>query len=171
MREVPARVRIRSGTANTLSCRRNVVRARSCYRKEKGAVMQWRRVGRGATIGAVAAGVLVISAAAASADINQGDHGKPVWCVQHVVHTYAGISIGPSGEDSDFGPGTKRGVVTYQTQMGVDHDGQVGPVTGHVMFQDVTNVHRIAKQTGDTQLSQDTGSWLSDCPRASSYFK
>jgi peptidoglycan hydrolase-like protein with peptidoglycan-binding domain len=133
--------------------------------------MQWRRIGRGTTVGAIAAGMLMISAAVASADINEGDQGKPVWCVQHVVHTYAGISIGPSGEDSDFGSNTKRGVVTYQTQMGVTHDGQVGPVTGHVMFQDVTNIHRVAKQTGDTGLFNDTGRWLSDCPRASSYFK
>jgi peptidoglycan hydrolase-like protein with peptidoglycan-binding domain len=133
--------------------------------------MQWRRVGRGTTIGVIAAGTLVISAAVASADINRGDTGKPVWCVQHVVHTYAGIGIGSSGEDSQFGAATERGVRTYQSRMNVDDDGQVGTITGHVMFQDVTNVHRIAHQTGDTALFNDTGNWLRDCPRASSYFR
>jgi hypothetical protein len=94
-----------------------------------------------------------------------------VWCVQHVVHTYAGISIGSSGRTASSGPATERGVVTYQRQMHIGDDGQVGTITGHVMFQDVTNIHRIAKQTGDTQLFQNTGSWLSDCPRASGYFR
>jgi len=140
-------------------------------RQQKGTVMRRRRVGRGIAIGAMCGGMLMVSAAVATADINEGDKGKPVWCVQHVVHTYAGIDIGPSGEDGDFGLKTKAGVQTYQRQMGIGHDGQVGPETGHVMFQDVTNIHRVAKQTGDTHLYQDTGSWLSDCPRASGYFK
>lgn len=147
------------------------MQATSCCRNEgDGHALEKGRTG--ATIGAIAAGMLVISTAVASADINRGDKGKPVWCVQHVVHTYAGISVGPSGEDSDFGSNTEKGVVTYQKQMDAKpYDGQVGNITGHVMFQDVTNIHRVAKQTGDTQLYQDTGSWLSDCPRASSYFK
>ncbi|WP_020638958.1 peptidoglycan-binding domain-containing protein [Amycolatopsis balhimycina] len=133
--------------------------------------MQWRQAGRGATIGVLAAGMLAVSATAAFADIVRGNNGQAVWCVQHVVHTYNGISVGPKGEDSDFGGNTERGVKTYQRRMGVDDDGRVGPITGHVMFQDVNNVRRIARQTGETDLFNDTGRWLNLCPPASSVFQ
>jgi peptidoglycan hydrolase-like protein with peptidoglycan-binding domain len=139
--------------------------------QRKGDSMNWKRVGRGATIGAIAAGSLVISAAVAGADIHNGSTGTAVRCVQRVVHDYAGISIGPHGVDGQFGDDTERGVRTYQTQKQIGHDGRVGPITGHVMYVDVTNIHRVAHNTGDTDLFNDTGNWLNTCPAASSYFR
>ncbi|OXM65817.1 peptidoglycan-binding domain-containing protein [Amycolatopsis vastitatis] len=133
--------------------------------------MQLRQVGRGATIGVLAAGMLAVSATAAFADVVRGDHGQAVWCVQHVVHTYNGISVGPNGEDSDFGGNTERAVKTYQGRKGVGVDGRVGPITGHVMFQDVSNLHQLAHHTGDNDLFIDTGHWLSVCPGASNVFR
>ncbi|MEU5265806.1 peptidoglycan-binding domain-containing protein [Amycolatopsis sp. NPDC021455] len=133
--------------------------------------MQWRQAGRGATIGVLAAGMLAVSATAAFADIVRGNNGPAVRCVQHVVHSYNGISVGSSGEDGDFGGNTERAVKTYQGRKGIGVDGRVGPITGHVMFQDVQNLHQLAHHTGDTDLFTDTGRWLSTCPGASSVFQ
>jgi peptidoglycan hydrolase-like protein with peptidoglycan-binding domain len=142
--------------------------------------MAWRPLVRGAVVGIIAAGSLVLGTGAALAgdnnhngQIDRGDTGTAVWCVQHVVHSYFGISVGSSGEDSSFGPGTERGVRIYQgppyhTNLAVD--GQVGRATGHAMLTDVNTVRRNASQHGDTATFNDTSHWLATCPPASSVF-
>lgn len=132
-------------------------------------------------MGIVATGSFALSSGMALAgdnnhngQIDLGDTGTAVWCVQHVVHSYFGISIGPRNEDSSFGPNTERGVRTYQgppyhTNLSVD--GQVGSQTGHAMLTDVNTVRRNASQHGDTATFDDTTHWLNTCIPASGVFR
>ncbi len=143
--------------------------------------MAWRPLGRTTVVGIVAAGTLALSAGVALAvdnnhngQIDYTDNGLEVWCVQHVVHSYFGISIGPDNEDWDFGRDTERGVKKYQGppyHSNLSIDGQVGVHTGHAMYTDVQSIRRTASQTGETALFRDTGDWLNKCTGASSLFR
>lgn len=136
--------------------------------------MRQRRLTHIAIVAATIAGFLGMTATAAVAgdtnhngQVDIGDTGYPVWCAQHVVHTYGGIDIGPSGEDWDFGRATKRGVMTYQARAGgLLIDGIVGVNTGHKMRLDVNSLHRLALAEGDEALRIDTSQWLNTCPSA-----
>jgi peptidoglycan hydrolase-like protein with peptidoglycan-binding domain len=136
-----------------------------------------RTLARGATVTTMVVASLGLATTVALAGDNNhngqvdfGDTGRAVWCAQHVVHTYAGISIGSSGEDSDFGANTRQGVRNYQTIEHLGVDGQVGPITGHDMRLFVNDLHRQAIQDHDNALVQDTTNWLNLCPTASSVF-
>ena len=136
-----------------------------------------RTITRAATIAAVVATSLGLATAVALAadnnhngQIDYGDTGGPVWCAQHVVHTYARIGIGASGEDGQFGAATRQGVRTYQSREHLGVDGQVGPITGHNMRLFVNDLHRRATLEHDNALVQDTTTWLNACPPAASVF-
>jgi peptidoglycan hydrolase-like protein with peptidoglycan-binding domain len=125
---------------------------------------------RTGVIAATAVAAVALSISPAMADVNYGDRGVPVWCAQHVVHTYFGIGIGGS-EDSIFGNGTRNGVKNYQARKGnLSVDGMVGPNTGHAMRLDVNAIHRDAIQDHNTSLINDTQHWLNTCPSASSVY-
>ncbi len=136
-----------------------------------------RTISRGTTIvAAVVASLGLATTVALAGDNNHngqvdyGDTGTAVWCAQHVVHTYAGISVGRSGEDSDFGSSTRQGVRDYQSRNSLGVDGQVGPLTGHNMRGFVNQLHHQAIQDHDNALVQDTLHWLNICPSAASVF-
>lgn len=124
-------------------------------------------------IGIVAATTVAavgLSISPALADVDFGDRGVPVWCAQHVVHSYFHISIGGS-EDSIFGSGTESGVKTYQSlKRTLRVDGIVGPNTGHAMRLDVDAIHHTAIQDHDTTQVNDTQHWLNTCPQAASVY-
>jgi Putative peptidoglycan binding domain len=67
----------------------------------------------------------------AASVLRQGDKGSAVKAMQRRLIN-VGISVGPDGADGNFGPNTKRGVITLQTRAGFtgeDVDGKFGPKT------------------------------------------
>ncbi|MFI7413313.1 protein kinase [Streptomyces sp. NPDC049627] len=58
----------------------------------------------------------------------QGDSGKRVLQVQCML-TKRGYSVGSTGTDGDFGPGTEAAVRLFQSDKGLDADGIVGHAT------------------------------------------
>lgn len=141
--------------------------------------MRQRNLARIAVTGATILGFLGVTATAALAvdrnrigQVDRGDTGVPVWCAQHVVHTYNGISIGSSGEDSDFGSATESGVKTYQARKGgLLVDGVVGNNTGHAMFVEVTALKISLMQHGDPSGAAEAQSWLTTCHNAFPVYK
>lgn len=62
--------------------------------------------------------------------------GGIVQAVQMMVQAY-GCSVGSSGEDGYYGPGTQSGIECYQKLKGLSVDGIVGPQTWTALAQDL----------------------------------
>jgi peptidoglycan hydrolase-like protein with peptidoglycan-binding domain len=87
-------------------------------------------------------GALIVSsgvaAGAASAsvnapNINPGQSGRAVICVQEAVNRGDGAGVSVDGVD---GPQTTKAVKTYQSRRGLTADGIVGRATGNYIWAD-----------------------------------
>ena len=82
---------------------------------------------RAASLGLVAAGAVGLSCATAFAasNIEEGDTGAGVVCVQRAMNILDGAGL---ATDGDFGQLTYDAVVTYHGDHDLQKDGQVGPL-------------------------------------------
>ncbi|MEV4739426.1 peptidoglycan-binding domain-containing protein [Streptomyces sp. NPDC049555] len=61
--------------------------------------------------------------------------GSAVWCVQHQVNSIAAkVGRAQVAEDGKWGPRTDAQVRWYQSWVGLDSDGVVGPRTGDYLL-------------------------------------
>ncbi|MBR8744351.1 hypothetical protein DSY14_21945 [Nocardiopsis sp. MG754419] len=71
--------------------------------------------------------------------LSQGDEGHAVAAVQTALAEKLGYDLGADGyethtaEPGTFGPSTHAAVESFQEQVGLDADGQVGPATFHAL--------------------------------------
>ncbi len=67
------------------------------------------------------------------ADAAPMPHGRDVGWVQHVLASYCGQDLGPTGVDTWYGQHTAAAVTNLQTFFGIGVDGRVGPETWGVV--------------------------------------
>lgn len=60
--------------------------------------------------------------------LRRGDRGRCVRAMQAVLIAN-GCDCGPDGADGDFGPATEAALLRFQSENGLDDDGECGPIT------------------------------------------
>lgn len=110
--------------------------------------------------GLVVAGAGTASARVGAPSINKGAQGFNVYCVQTGINFW--LEDDGTTPDGSFGPDTLRAVEEFQRQRGLQPDGQVGPLTGTDVWQEVQFLINELKVTGQSQQTP-WGVPLSNC--------
>lgn len=89
--------------------------------------------------------------------LKQGSTGEYVKKAQQLL-VANGYSCGAAGADGDFGEGTKRGVMSFQADNGLDTDGIVGAKTWAALLKAEQNEQEKEPEKGPDKPTEPTGS-------------
>lgn len=89
--------------------------------------------------------------------LKQGSTGEYVKKAQKLL-IGKGYSCGSAGADGDFGEGTKRGVMSFQADNGLDTDGIVGDKTWAALLKDEQNEQEKEPEKEPDKPAAPTGS-------------
>lgn len=122
--------------------------------------MQKKTALRVASLAFVVAGAIGASGANAFAasQIQEGDTGAGVVCVQQAMNLLDGAGLSTDGQ---FGPLTNNAVEAFQSSHGLSADGQVGPLTGASIKENINARNAALTHEGDPNNPYNT--WSINC--------